>query len=112
MNPSCVERFRGRLTAELTALDAEDALGAEGQKTVTLDQAAVGRLSRMDTLQGQSMAKATSARRAARRHRIAAAFARMDAGEFGNCTECGEEIARARLELDPTTSNCIDCARG
>ena len=104
--------FRARLAAELEALDAEDRLGAEGQKTVALDQSAVGRLSRMDALQGQAMAKATSARRAARRQRIAAAFARMDAGEFGYCVACGEEIAPERLDLDPTVPTCIGCAAG
>ncbi len=104
--------LRARLEAELAALDAEDALGAAGQKTVELDQTSVGRLSRMDALQGQAMAKATGARRAQRRRRIAATFARMADGAFGDCTECGEEIAPARLELDPTVPTCIGCAAG
>lgn len=105
-----VAAMRARLEAELAALDAEDALGAPGKKTVELDQTSVGRLSRMDAMQGQAMAKATGARRAQRRQRIAAAFRRMDSGEFGYCTECGEEIAPARLDLDPTTPTCIGCA--
>ena len=104
--------FRQRLEAELAALDAEDTLGAEGQKTVELDQTSVGRLSRMDAMQGQAMAKATGARRAARRQRIAATFRRMDEGEFGYCTDCGEAIAPAQLDLDPTTPTCITCASG
>ncbi|MEJ2035504.1 MAG: TraR/DksA C4-type zinc finger protein [Maritimibacter sp.] len=112
MNDKLLAEFRARLEAELLTLDAEDALGEDGQKTVTLDQQSVGRLSRMDALQGQAMARATQARRAAHRHRIAAAFARMEDGEFGYCTECGEEIAPKRLELDPTVPTCISCARG
>ena len=112
MDATRVAEYRQRLEAELEALDAEDALGAAGQKTVELDQTSVGRLSRMDALQGQAMAKATSARRAARRQRIAAAFHRMDEGEFGYCTDCGEEIAPARVDLDPTVPNCIGCAAG
>ena len=112
MDEARVAEFRKRLEAELDALDAEDALGADGQKTVELDQTSVGRLSRMDALQGQAMAKATSARRAARRQRIAAAFQRMDEGEFGYCTDCGQEIAPARLDLDPTVPTCITCAAG
>ncbi len=75
--------YRQRLAAELAGLDAEDALGAEGRKTVTLDQSAVGRLSRLDALQAQAMARATSTRRAQRRRRIAAALSRMDDGDFG-----------------------------
>jgi len=112
MDAKTLAAYRARLEADLAALDAEDALGAEAQKTVTLDQQSVGRLSRMDALQGQAMAKATQARRAAARQRIMAAFARMDEGEYGYCIECGEEIAPARLELDPTAATCISCARG
>ncbi len=112
MEPDILARFRVRLEADLAALDAEDALGAEGQKVVELDQCAVGRLSRMDALQGQAMAKATQARRAASRTRIRAALARIEAGEFGYCAECGEEIAPKRLELDPAVPTCISCARG
>lgn len=112
MDETAQARMRACLEAELAGLDAEDALGADGQKIVELDQCAVGRLSRMDALQGQAMARATAARRAARRQRIAAAFARMDAGEFGYCVDCGEEIAPARLGLDPTVPTCIGCASG
>ena len=66
------------LHARLAALDAEDAAGAQGQQTVTLDQQAVGRLSRMDALQNQAMAQAQARRRAAERQRIHAALARMN----------------------------------
>ena len=104
--------IRRRLQAELAALDGEDALGREGQKTVTLDQQSVGRLSRMDALQQQAMAKATHARRGQARQRILAALARMNEGEFGYCADCGEEIAATRLELDPTVPTCVNCARG
>ena len=112
MDPDKEAALRARLATELAALDAEDALGAAGQKTVELDQTSVGRLSRMDALQGQAMAKATAVRRAQRRQRIVATFGRMDDGEFGYCAACGEEIAPARLDLDPTVPTCIGCATG
>ena len=99
------------LHARLAALDAEDAAGAAGQKTVELDQQAVGRLSRMDALQNQAMAQAQARRRAVERQRIKAALARLAEGEYGYCTECGEEIATARLSADPTTPRCISCTR-
>ncbi|GGD40693.1 TraR/DksA family transcriptional regulator [Sinisalibacter lacisalsi] len=112
MEAISLARYRTRLEAELAEIEAGEALGAEGRKTVELDQQSVGRLSRMDALQGQAMAKATQARRAARRSRIMAALARMDEDEFGYCTDCGEEIAPKRLDLDPTMPTCISCARG
>jgi RNA polymerase-binding transcription factor len=104
--------YRARLAAMAAGLDDDDALGAEGRQVVELDQCAVGRLSRMDALQGQAMARATQARRAATRRRIAAALVRLDEDEFGYCTECGDEIEQRRLDLDPTTPTCISCARG
>ena len=42
----------------MAEIAAEDALGQDGQSVVELDQQAVGRLSRMDALQNQAMAKA------------------------------------------------------
>lgn len=112
MDEAKIAVYRQMLDETLAALDAEDALGQEGQGVVTLDQQSVGRLSRMDALQGQAMAKATAARRDAQRKRIAAAFARMDEGEYGYCIDCGEEIAPARLDLDPAVPTCISCASG
>jgi DnaK suppressor protein len=112
MDEAALTRYRAALEALLEDLESEDALGEEARRTVTLDQQSVGRLSRMDALQGQAMAKATAARRAAQRRRIAAAFERMDEGEYGYCTECGEEIAGPRLDLDPAVPTCISCARG
>lgn len=38
------------------------------------------------------------------------ALQRMDQGEYGVCTECGEEIDDRRLEARPFALRCIDCA--
>ncbi|QGY00381.1 TraR/DksA family transcriptional regulator [Roseovarius faecimaris] len=112
MNESELARFRALITTRLAALDAEDSLGEAGQATVELDQQAVGRLSRMDALQNQAMAQANAARRKVERTRLHAALARMEEGEFGYCDDCGDEIAKGRLELDPAAQLCIDCATG
>lgn len=103
---------RARLLALRDALEAEDILGTDGQKTVVLDQQSIGRLSRMDALQHQAMARATQSRRDSARQRIAAALARLDEGEYGYCTECGEEIPPKRLQLDLTLPTCVSCAAG
>jgi DnaK suppressor protein len=42
---------------------------------------------------------------------IDAALARIEAGTYGTCTKCGNEIAVGRLEAHPWASLCIDCAR-
>ena len=40
---------------------------------------------------------------------IEAALGRMDAGTYGQCTDCGVNIAPARLNAYPTAKRCIDC---
>ena len=80
-------------------------------KTVNLDQNRVGRLSRMDALQGQAMAKASSARQATLLKNIDTALTKIEAGAYGRCRECDEWIAIGRLELDPSTDYCITCAQ-
>jgi DnaK suppressor protein len=42
---------------------------------------------------------------------IGEALARIDAGTFGDCEECGQQITTARLEALPYTRHCIACAR-
>jgi DnaK suppressor protein len=43
--------------------------------------------------------------------RIEEALARMDAGTYGACVECGELIDRARLEARPQSLLCLSCQR-
>ena len=77
---------------------------------VELDQAKVGRLSRMDAMQAQAMSQETGRRREATLRMIESALGRLENDEFGTCQECDEPIARKRLEFDPTVTLCIDCA--
>ena len=77
---------------------------------VELDQARVGRLSRMDAMQAQAMSQAVSRRRQATLAGITAALARMDNDEYGLCKSCEEPINPKRLEYDPTAVMCVSCA--
>ncbi|MDH3787318.1 MAG: TraR/DksA C4-type zinc finger protein, partial [Xanthomonadales bacterium] len=78
--------------------------------TIELDQTRVGRLSRMDALQAQAMSKETGRRRRQKLLQIEAALRRIEHDEYGYCQECGDEIAPARLNVDPAVSLCIRCA--
>ena len=42
---------------------------------------------------------------------IDAALKRIDAGTYGVCVNCGQEIPLGRLEVNPWASLCIDCKR-
>ena len=63
----------------------------------------------MDALQKQNMELATEQRRQQRLATIKAALARIEAGDFGYCIICDEEIAPQRLAFDPAVACCIDC---
>lgn len=98
------------LKAEREQLREVSAGAAEERKPVELDQQSVGRLSRMDAMQVQAMAQAVEARRQGRLQRIEAALRRIDAGDYGYCVSCDTEIPVKRLEIDPATERCVDCA--
>lgn len=87
-------------------------ISEEARAPVALDQQSVGRLSRMDAIQQQSMELATEARRRQRLAQLQAALDRIADDEFGWCLTCGEEIASARLEIDPASATCVDCRKG
>ena len=101
---------RERLMALKHELEALSALSEDDRAAVALDQQAVGRLSRMDAMQQQAMAQAGERARARDLQRIDATLRRIEDGEYGYCSECGEEIAEKRLAVDPMASLCIACA--
>ena len=102
--------FRRRLEARREELDRMSRESAASRDPVELDQARVGRLSRMDALQGQAMAMAAERRRRDEIRRIESALNRIADGDFGHCAACDEPIAPRRLEADPTVPTCIACA--
>lgn len=42
---------------------------------------------------------------------IEQALRRIDAGSFGRCESCAQEIPRERLEVVPYARHCVECAR-
>ena len=109
--PVDTAHFKERLLKERHGIETVTSQSAEDSKPVELDQARLGRLSRMDALQGQAMSAAIAARRKTELKRIETALKRIDEGEYGYCISCGEKIALKRLELDPTAPVCTGCAQ-
>jgi len=104
------KHFRELLLNRQSELVALAETGAAATQTVELDQSRVGRLSRMDALQGQAMSQEAGRRREQELVRISKALKRLELGEYGECTSCGEDIAAGRLEIDPAAILCIRCA--
>lgn len=109
-DPGLVEEFKERLLAELAETVALIEESQEYRAPVELDQQSVGRLSRMDAMQQQEMAKDINRRRQHRKVAIEMALSRIRDGEYGYCTACGEPIAVRRLEIDPVFEQCVRCA--
>ena len=107
-----LQAARARLTARRDELHKQSSVSADERDAVMLDQQSVGRLSRMDAMQRQAMAQAQERARAAELARLDQAMRRLEDGEYGWCATCGEEIAAARLEVDPAAAVCVDCAGG
>lgn len=102
--------FKRQLNAIKCEVLETASLVLEAAQPVTLDQSSVGRLSRMDALQGQAMAQANAQRQSILLTEIERALADISSGEYGRCIECDEFIAGSRLEADPVTQSCIACA--
>lgn len=105
-----VDLIRTRLLQRREELQAIEASSLYAMQPVELDQASVGRLSRMDAMQGQQMALETARRRQLELTRVEGALRRIDSGDFGYCFKCGEEIDERRLAADPTLTRCVGCA--
>jgi DnaK suppressor protein len=102
--------LRQHLTRLRKELESIAETGAESSQVVELDQAKVGRLTRMDAMQAQAMAQATGQRREQMLRKIEAALSRIDNNDFGVCRVCAEPIPIQRLKIDPTATRCVDCA--
>ncbi len=105
-----VESLKTRLIEQREMLLDVAESTREAAQTVELDQTRVGRVSRMDALQAQAMAKESDRRRLLALQRIDAALQRIEDGDYGNCLSCDEPIMVSRLEVEPAALLCIDCA--
>ena len=105
-----IDRFRQQLLQLRTELMELSSTSDDAAKPVELDQAMVGRLTRMDAMRAQGMAIETKKRREQLLMKIDGALNRISTGEFGICVKCGEEIDVRRLDADPSYTTCIKCA--
>ncbi len=102
--------FKNRLESRFKDITERQERQKSGTGPVKLDQARIGRLSRMDALQQQAISKAAARLTDLERQRIQSALARMETGEYGYCVICDYEIAEGRLRFDPSVFICISCA--
>ena len=96
------------LLALAEELRATIASATDAARPVDLDQP-IGRVSRIDAIQQQSMVKANRQAAELRLRQVAAALRRIDEDDYGECMGCGEDIGFGRLEARPEAPFCIAC---
>ena len=69
----------------------------------------IGRLSRMDAIQQQQMALNSKKQMQTSLKLIEQAFQRLEAGEYGHCLSCEDEIDPKRLAAMPEAPFCTKC---
>ena len=106
---------RDELARDLTRLkgELEESLAsrAEQSKPVELDKAAIGRVSRMDAIQQQNVAKATRRNNQVRLELVRQALGALRDGEYGLCRRCDEPIGFKRLKVRPEAAFCVRCQK-
>ena len=110
MNKQDLGRYNERLTTMYADIEKLSADRDASSEVVELDQTRTGRVSRMDAMQQQAMAVANRERAVGEKQRIMAELERIADGQFGECKDCGQVIASARLNANPTVDSCITCA--
>jgi DnaK suppressor protein len=81
---------------------------AQSSKAVQLDQP-IGRLSRMDAMQQQQMAKANRQGHQQRLQLAESALKLIKLDSYGECRDCEESIGYPRLKARPETPFCLSC---
>ncbi len=71
---------------------------------------AYGRLSRMDAINNKTINDKALREQKSRLQKLERALQKLDAGKYGTCIKCGEEIPIGRLKFMPWTSKCVNCA--
>lgn len=109
--PAAQEReLHDKLIELKTELNALLSNSATSSQAVDLDQP-IGRLSRMDALQQQAMAKANRAAHQRRLTLVDAALVALKTDRYGECRRCEEPIEFSRLQVRPESPFCLNCQR-
>jgi DnaK suppressor protein len=93
--------LRAELAAKLNAQDNPALLGLRNRMEETDDWAVADLETALDV--------AEVSRDAGELRELEGAVARMQAGTYGDCEECGQPIPYARLAASPSAPRCIAC---
>lgn len=81
----------------------------ESIQPISLDSS-IGRLSRMDAINNQAVAKAAYKDKETLISRLKQSLNVIDKVEYGTCAKCSTQIPLKRLMLVPYSNLCVNCA--
>ncbi|MDA7916264.1 TraR/DksA C4-type zinc finger protein [Verrucomicrobia bacterium] len=109
MDPIQQLKFGRKLKELEVELEEALELNSESTDVVKLDTN-IGRLSRMDQIQNQAIAKELKERQQLQLQRVVNSLKKVAKGNYGTCPTCKKPIAEARLEAQPEAVQCVSCA--
>lgn len=71
---------------------------------------AIGRVSRMDAINNQSMTNAALIQSKQKLNGLKGALNRIEEPDFGSCAKCHKQIPIGRILLVPQSRFCVNCA--
>ena len=98
------------LERDLSKLERSMRVTDEAMRPIELDQSAVGRLSRIDSLQNQGLTRNLQEREQVKLALVVGALRRIEASSYGSCSDCGAGIPFERLMVFPEVPTCASCA--
>ena len=110
MDTAQLTQIKQQLLSQRDTLMASQQMAQSGTETVELDQSSLGRVSRVDAMQSQSMAIEATRLRQQQLRKITTALALIESGDYGYCQRCDNEIDPRRLAIDPAAIQCVPCA--
>jgi len=109
LSPEQLSELRDDLLSLQESVRESLSFAREAARTVDLDQP-IGRLSRMDAMQNQQIAKAGLRSQQLKLKRIEVALAALDQDDYGLCRSCELSIDFRRLKARPESPFCLECA--
>ena len=109
MNATELDEARNRLLELRRELEKEISSRSAADESIAPDNA-IGRLTRMEAIQAQSISDAGRERARKRVKQVEIALERVEKGTYGTCVGCGDPITPGRLEVMPETRLCTTCA--
>lgn len=111
MTPSEQQGFKPLLESLRAEIELQLSDQVASDDSIRPDNA-IGRLTRMEAIQAQSISAAGKARLRKRLPQIERALKAIEEGTYGTCVSCGDDIQKGRLEIRPESRRCVACARG